>query len=562
MYIRTVRNSEGRAYYQVVESYWDGKRSKQRMVLSLGRVGEGGEKRLDELATAISKYRDTLTVAQLAKEITVEKTFILGPLLVLEKLFASLGINELIEAIQAQHPQMAALDLRKTLFTIVVSRFVKPGSKLKIFEHWRSVLYPEMIDTELPLHHIYRTLDVLAGHKEEIEESLYWRGRDLLSEPTDIVLYDLTTLRFESTNKIGLRQFGYSKEMRSDCTQLVFGLLLNTDGIPLGFEVYPGNTFEGNTLSGIVEKMRKKFRIRRMIFVADRGLFSAKNLEFLRQDGGEFIVGCKLGTMKQTVQNALYDLTRFDWITPGELAVLETKTETGDRLIVTWSRSRAERDAKTRTDILSKIERKIATKNEVTAKAFVTNTNYQKFVSGLDEGSRPKLNQEAIAAQARKDGFFGIVTNVEDLSARDAVINYKELWKIEDAFGEIKGTLKARPIFHWTDQRIVGHLVACFLAYFCEAQLTKLLREKKLVLKSPAIDQGPLKPRALTVAEALKELNEVRAIPVSVRGQTIWCRTDITGNAVTLFRAAGVQIPAKILKTTPNPADTNRDIAH
>lgn len=553
MYIKVTKNSAGQAYYHLVESYWSEGKSRQRTLLSLGRVGED---RLDELATAIAKHHEILTITQIAKEIAVERTFILGPLLVLEKLFETIGINAVVAAMTARHPTLG-IDLRKTLFTVVVSRFVKPGSKLKIFEHWKSVLYPEMIDPELPLHHLYRTLDVLAEHKEDIEESLYWRDRDLLSEPTDIVLYDLTTLRFESTKKQGLRQFGYSKEMRSDCTQIVFGLLLNTSGLPLGFEVYPGNTFEGNTLPGIVEKMRNKFRVRRMIFVADRGLFSTKNLEFLRADGGEFIVGCKLGSMKQAEQHALYDLTRFDWIVPDDLAVLETKTEAGDRLIVTWSRIRAERDEKTRSDILSKIEKKISAKKKLTPKAFVSNTNYQKFVTGLDEGGTPGINQAAVATAAKKDGFFGIVTNVKDLTARDAVTNYKELWKIEDAFGEIKGTLKTRPIFHWTDDRIVGHLVACFLAYLCEAHVTKLLRDKNIVLKSPAISEDGIRRRALTVAEALKELNEVRAVPVKIRSQTIWCRTDIAGNAAALFRAVGVGIPPKVLSLTTNPAGTN-----
>src|SRR3990167_4491355 len=107
MYIRTVKNSEGRAYYQVVESYWDGKRSKQRMILSLGRVGEDGEKNLDGLAAAIAKYREMLTITQLAKEISVEQTFILGPLLVLEKLFELIGINDVIGEIAKRHPQLA-----------------------------------------------------------------------------------------------------------------------------------------------------------------------------------------------------------------------------------------------------------------------------------------------------------------------------------------------------------------------------------------------------------------------------------------------------------------------
>lgn len=557
MYMRVVKNSAGQAYYQVMESYWQEGRSKQRLILSLGRVGAEGEMNLDGLAAAIAKYRDVLSITKLAQEISVDETFILGPLLVLEKLFERTGINEVISRVELEHPKRG-INLRKTLFTIVACRFVKPGSKLKIFEHWRSLLYPEMIDRELPLHHLYRTLDVLAEHKESIEESLYWRGRDLLSEPTDIVLYDLTTLRFESTKQTeGLRRFGFSKEKRTDCTQVVFGLLLNTDGIPLGFEVYPGNTFEGKTLEGIVEKMRKKFKIRRLIFVADRGLFSAKNLEILKRDSGEFIVGCKMGSMRQAEQARLYDIDRFQWIIPGDLAVLETKTEWGDRLIVTWSRVRAERDAKTRADILAKIERKIASKKKLTPKVFVSNHNYQKYVTGLDTDAKPALNRAAIEAEAQKDGFFGIVTNVKDLRSAAIVMNYKELWKIEDAFGEIKGTLKTRPIFHWTDHRIIGHLVACFLAYLCEAHVTKLLREKNLVLKSVAIDEGPIKKRPLTVAEALKELNEVRAVPVKIRGKTIWCRTDIAGNAAALFQAVGARIPAKILKINTNPADTN-----
>ena len=249
-------------------------------------------------------------------------------------------------------------------------------------------------------------------------------------------------------------------------------------------------------------------------------------------------------------------ISKFTWIIPDVLAVLETQTEIGDRLIVTWSRVRADRDAKTRADILEKISKKLASKKKITTKALVTNTNYQKFLKGLDGGS-PTINLEAVEQESKKDGFFGIVTNVKDLPASDVVTNYKELWKIEDAFGEIKGTLQARPIFHWTDHRIIGHLVVCFLAYYCEAHITQALRKKKITLKSSAIEDRQIKSRALTVAEVLHDLNEIRAVPVTIRGQTFWCRTDITGNSAALFHAVGARIPSKILKTTQNPADTN-----
>lgn len=533
----------------------------------MGRAEEG---RLDNLITAISRHKEVLGILDLAKVISVDETFIYGPLLILEKMFARFGIDSILGDVAKEHPRLG-FDFRQVIFTSVACRFIRPGSKLKIFEHWQTKLYPEMIAADMQLHHLYRALDVLQEHKEEIEKGLFWRDRDLLNMHVDVVLYDLTTLHFESIREdIGsLRRFGYSKNKRTDCTQVILGLLLDTEGIPLGFEVYAGNTFEGKTLKDIVKKMRGKFKVRRFIFVADRGLFSEENLEEIRigcggeeqtkgrspeRIEGEFIVGMKLGVFKKRHEE-FYDTTRFERIND-ELAIYETK-HNEDRCIITWSKARAERDQKAREDILTKIRKKLALK-KVNAKTFVTNRNYQKYLTGLNDGEKPRLNEKAVAEEATKDGFFGVVTNVQNMNAQEIIANYKNLWKIEDAFGEIKGTLKARPVFHWTDKRIIGHLMICFLAYFCEAQLTKALRKKGFQLESKAIDEGIIKPRPLTVVEAMRELCEVRAIPVKVRGKTIWVRTDIAGNAIKLFKSIGLKPPPKVLNLkTQNPAGTN-----
>jgi hypothetical protein len=126
-------------------------------------------------------------------------------------------------------------------------------------------------------------------------------------------------------------------------------------------------------------------------------------------------------------------------------------------------------------------------------------------------------------------------------------VAYKHLWIIEDAFGEIKGTLKTRPIFHWTDERIVGHLTLCFLSYFCEAQITKLLRQHQIEYESHTVDDGTIMRRPLTVSSAMLELKEVRAIPVNLQGKVVWVRTDIKGNAAKIFKAIGIAIPPKLL---------------
>lgn len=546
MFIKTTKNSAGQIYYHLVESYRLNGKVKHRTLLSLGKAGED---RMDELLAALSKHKEVLTILELAKSIDVKDTYILGPLLVLERLFAKSGIDHILKAIVTKHPKLE-FDFRGLVFTLATARFVRPGSKLKVFEYWQKRFYPEMVTQDIQLHQLYRTLDLLAEHKEEIEKSLFWRDRDLLSREVDVILYDLTTLRFESTRTdLGdLRQFGYSKERRSDCTQVVLGLLVTPEGIPIGFEVYPGNTFEGKTIKDIVAKLREKFSIRRFIFVGDRGLFSKQNLTALRNEdkAGEFIIGMKLAVFKNR-HDEFYDIKRYQWIN-ADLAVYETSHE-NDRCIITWSRTRAQRDQKAREEVLDKIRKKLS-KKKITAKEFVTNTTYQRYITGLNDNKEFTLNEKAIAQDAMRDGYFGVVTNVMDMEAKEIIKNYKTLWIVEDAFGEIKGTLRARPIFHWTDPRIVGHLTLCFIAYYCESLMTQALRGKKLILSSNAIDEKIIDPRPLTVLEAMRELQEVRAVPVKVHSTTIWVRTDINGNSHKLFSAIGLKSPPKVLRLT------------
>jgi transposase len=547
MYIKVTTNKKGQKYYHLVESYREQGKVKQRLLMSLGKVGED---QIEDLISAISRHKDVLSALEAAKSLEIEDTYILGPVLALQHIFTHFGIKSLCSEIAAKHSQLH-FNFERIIFTMIICRFLEPGSKLKIFEYWQDKLYPEAISGKDELHHFYRALDLLSKHKELIEKSLYWHDRNLLNMSVDVVLYDLTTLRFESTREdLGeLRRFGYSKEMRSDCTQVVLGLLVDTDGIPLGFEVYPGNTFEGSTLIDIVKRMREKFKIRRFIFVADRGLFSAKNLDHIRVhcgDGekGEFIVGMKLGVIKQR-HDEFYDRSRFVKVN-SDFEWYET-THKGDRCIITWSKKRAERDRKTREDILSKITKKLTKKSS--SKDFVSNTNYRKYVIGLKTGS-PQLNEDMIAEEAKKDGFFGVITNVskDRMGPTDIITAYKHLWIVEDAFGEMKGSLRARPVYHWTDERINGHLTMCFLAYFCEAQITKLLRQKSMTLQSIAIQEGVIEERPLTVAEAMRALAEVRAIPARIKDAQVWVRNDIKGNAAQLLKAIGVPIPPRLLK--------------
>jgi transposase len=541
MFIKTTRNKNGTAYYHLVESYREDGKVKQRTLMSLGRVEDG---KLDQLAEAISKHSEKLSVFNLAKDVDVKDTYILGPLLVLRRMMDELGVRECLSVLQGRH-QKLKFDFEKVVFSQICSRFLKPVSKLSLYDNWLERMYPAMVERDIALQHIYRSLDLLCEHKDEIEQFLYSYGKNLFNINVDVVLYDLTTLRFESTRTdLGeLRRFGYSKEMRSDCTQVVLGLLTDTQGIPLCFEVHPGNTFEGDTLNGIVDRVSRKLAVRRFIFVADRGLFSFDNLEHIKSRDGEFIVGLRMGVLKQQVQETFYNLDGFTWKTP-ELAVMET-TLGDDRCIITWSKTRAERDRKAREEVLDKIKTRLSSKKSL-SKKFITNRSYKKYLTVTGE-TQCTLNHKAIAKEAEKDGFFGIITNVKEMTAMEVVSSYKELWRIEDAFGEMKGTLKSRPMFHWTDKRIIGHLVLCFLSHFCEAHLTKSLRKSNMTQKSKSIEKGVVKQRPLTVVAAMEELSRVMAVPVKVKKEIIWLRTDIPPNAIKLMKAIGMKIPPKIL---------------
>ena len=195
MYIRITTNTKGTAYYHLVESYRDQGKVKQRTLLSLGRVEDG---KLEQLAEAISKHTDKISVFNMAKDVDVKDTYILGPLLVLERIMTELGLSGCLSMLQSKHKKLQ-FDLKKVIFTQLCSRFVKPVSKLSLYDNWLGRMYPGLVEHETAIQHLYRSLDLLYEHKEEIERYLFSYGKNLFDIHVDVVLYDLTTLRFERT---------------------------------------------------------------------------------------------------------------------------------------------------------------------------------------------------------------------------------------------------------------------------------------------------------------------------------------------------------------------------
>lgn len=214
MFIRTTRNRIGQAYHHLVESYRSCGKVKQRTLLSLGRVEDG---KLEQLAQAIAKHTDLLSALDVAKTIGVETTYVLGPLLILRGLFAQLGIDAALERLERDHPKLK-FSLREVVFALVAERFVRPTSKVAVSEPMLERLYPDMLHpADLDLQHVHRALEILDRGKDGLETSLSMHGPDRFSSPVDVVLYDLTTLRFERTSATEkLRPLEFTKNTR-DC---------------------------------------------------------------------------------------------------------------------------------------------------------------------------------------------------------------------------------------------------------------------------------------------------------------------------------------------------------
>lgn len=537
MFVRVNRNKQGREYLQILRSYREKGKVKHEVLFTLGRLDVLQEHdQIDQLIEALSRFATRQRLIDISKDITIDKIYYLGAAHVSKRMLERVGLIKVLEKLEQEHPRLG-MQWQELILGMILNRFMEPCSKKQWKEKWLRRVYPDILKAGEPsLSGIYRAMDILYEHKDKIEQAIFERNgeRDLFNQEIDIVFYDTTTLYFESTDdKRGdLRRFGYSKEHRNDCVQVVFGLLIDRDGIPVGYELFPGNTYDGKSVPAVLDKLKTKFHVGRIIFVADCGMISKENLKEISEAGMEYIFGMRLAKTDDKSQKEIYDLKRYRMIGRDEkLGIYET-THKGDRLILTWSEERAKRDIKVRKQIIEKIRNML--KERPAPKKFISHRGYRQFLKGLDEGHM-ELDEKAIAESQKRDGFFGVLTNIkaDRMSAGEVYGRYKDLWHIEDAFGEIKGPIKTRPMFHWTDKRIHAHVLICLMAYYIEAIITRILRQKKA---------------DFTAEELFRELNEVYAVPVEVRGTVAWVRNEIRDIALRGYQFLSLKPPERVLK--------------
>lgn len=341
---------------------------------------------------------------------------------------------------------------------MVMARMVAPNSKRGLVE-----FLAKQFDITHDLDAVYRMMDKLHDLIPKIKEIAFQNTLSLIpNKQVSLVFFDVTTLYFESIETDDLRAFGYSKDHRFNTTQLVLALATNDDGLPLGYELFPGNCAEVKTLTAALDSWKSFMTIKDVYIVADRAMFSKDNLKMLDESGYRYIVAAKLKTLKQDFQQKILDEANYHPTVLGdELTWIAQFNLDGKRLITSYKAKRALKDQGNRQVILDKITKTLGKK--ANTHKLITNNGVKKYTSS--QGGTTHLDEGKIQEDAQWDGLHGIITNDHTIDAKQAIATYARLWVIEQAFRINKHTLQMRPIFHWTPKRIQTHIAMCYMTF-------------------------------------------------------------------------------------------------
>ncbi len=396
------------------------------------------------------------------------------------KLSEDVGFDSILSEIDnTRKNTFSALEIIKSL---IINRIKEPESKRATF--LRDHL--DKSDSSFDLHHIYRAMDLLVPFVDKIQTKAHGAATHLFSEVKSY-FYDATTLFFESVTSDELKNFGYSKDAKFNQVQIVICLLVTNEGIPIGYEVFSGNTAETKTLKTAIKNLSHRYNVKNHTVVCDRGMLSNENLTAVGSPNSDmfYIVGEKLRKLPQGFQQVIFTSDGYENIGETRVKIVTHPTRPNTRLLLAYSPDRAKKDKADREKLIKKLQKRFQKKQKQSPKSFVNNYGIKKYVNF--SGGQAQLNLEAIAHDERWDGYFGIVTNNPDLTSEDILGQYRGLWQVEANFRVFKHNLAARPIYHWTEKRIRAHVLICFMSLVLERHLYARLKKAQTPMSSTQI---------------------------------------------------------------------------
>ena len=501
MYMRETRQKRADGslvtHLQLVESVWNPhkKRSEVRIVHNCGRAEDPKTaERLRNLARSILKKCDPQEIVQHSAQWRLVDAWPYGPLYVLEALWQRLGLADII-ANQLKGRKLG-FPVERALFAMVANRACAPCSKLYCYEQWlREDVRMAGTDT-LDLHHLYRAMDVLEAHKEDIEQALYFRLADLLNLDVELLFYDTTSLHFEideidqghgeddlvegsmaagaKTYK-ALRKRGLAKNGRSDAPQIVIGLAVTRDGLPVRHWVFPGNTVDVSTVAQVKDDLRG-WKLSRCVFVGDAGMVSQDNLNKLSASGGKYILCMPMRRGDEVTHEVLQRPGRYQQVADN-LRVKEVVVGEGERrrrYVVCHNPAEEKRQRAHRRQVLDELNAELASLHEVQGERHSkrvcqlrASRRYGRYLR-LTKGGLLRIDAAKQRLEEQLDGKFVVHSNDDSLTPADLALGYKQLQRVEEAWRTLKSGLRLRPVYHWAVHRIHAHVALSVLAMLLE----------------------------------------------------------------------------------------------
>ncbi len=558
MYMRTTRrrNSDGSEvrYLSLAHNEWDplAGRSKVRILFNFGREDELDPAAIRRLIGSLSRALPggEALAASAPPELRFLESRPMGGAWLLDGLWGRLGIPGILaRALRGRRLDPAA---ERALFAIVANRALAPASKLSCAA-WASERVVISGLPELDDDQCYRAMDWLLEVEGELAEQVYWSVANLLNLEVDLLFFDTTSTYFETDEADppsegapnGFRAYnGHSKDHRPDLPQVVIGLAVTREGIPIRVWTLPGNTADMALIRAVKDDLRA-WKLGRVVWVTDRGFSSAENRRYLQRAGGHYISGEKLRGDSAEAKAALARQGRYH-VVAGNLEVKEVVLDAGvmrDRFVVCRNPDEAIRDAAIRDRLLGSLELAIAGSDELTPAARAklacdlrAKPTNRRFLRVTGAGLL-RIDRAAVAADAKLDGKFLLRTSDPTLSAADVATGYKQLLEVERAWRDMKTTLALRPVFHRKETRIRAHVLLCWLALLLVRLAENATGEtwRNLRFELDKLHLGRFVAPAGEVAQ----------------------RTEITPRQAAIFTATGVAEPPRYVRVaTPPPSPT------
>lgn len=538
MYVRTktFTNKDGstRTYLYLVETVRSSGKVRQEIVANLGRIERLQEKGLDSVIEGLARYSKKQWICSQAKDLALSgsEARSWGPALVFRRLWEMLGLSDTMNKVSASSQITFSAD--EAAFAMVLHRLDDPGSKRELYRHWLKTVYRPAFD-ELQPQHFYRTLDLLAENKDRIETALFEKARDLFTLDLDLVLWDTTSTYFEGNGPEEIGAFGLSKDHRPDRVQVMVGVLMTRGGYPVAHEVFPGNTADGTTFKTVLRRVLKRFSVKRCVIVGDRGMISKSTVRELEESGLEYILGLRMRKDKDG-DRVLATRGRYR-VVEDNLHVKETSVD-GKRYVLCYNPVEAKRQKQTREHVVEKLKRQIQTG----VKSLVKNRQYRRFLR-VEDTERIGIDEKAVKREAKYDGKWILKTNTA-MPAEEVAMAYKSLWQVERAFQEMKSSLDLRPVYHWSESRVRGHIMVCFLALVLESGLLRALKKGRRETKEGENVAGG-DESSISMKDLMADLKRLQAMKVELEGKQYLLRTEFQGKAYEAFKVLGLRPPEK-----------------